>query len=100
MRTDFKGVCRLKQRAANRKYTPAQEAARARAADSIKTENRSWWGNFSHAVQDMMDMNAGTGSVGSSDDAQVTYSIQSDCCDVSILRVASTAFRIRVSGLL
>ena len=61
----------MKERAANRAYTPAQEAAQARAADSIKTENRGWWGDFSSAFQGMMDANAGTGAAADDSDAQV-----------------------------
>jgi hypothetical protein len=51
-------VRRLKQRAASRKYTPAQEAARARAADGLRRQQQaggSWWGGFADAVQDAWD---------------------------------------------
>ncbi|CAK0783074.1 hypothetical protein CVIRNUC_006269 [Coccomyxa viridis] len=62
---------RLKQRAQSRAYTPAQEAAWARAADSIKTQDRGWWGNLSSALHDMMDSAAGTGSAAGSGNVQV-----------------------------
>ena len=67
-------VNRLKQRAANRKYTPAQEAAWARAANSIRSENRSWWGSLSNAFQDMMEAAGGSSAGIYTDDVQVRHS--------------------------
>ena len=64
-------LCRLKERAQSRAYTPAQEAAWAQAADSIRSQDRGWWGNLSSAFQGMMDAAAGTGSAAGPGDVQV-----------------------------
>lgn len=60
--------CRLKERAESRKYTPAQEAARSRAADSIRTQHSGWWGGLANAMSGawagVVDAAAGTDSRG------------------------------------
>ncbi|BDA47700.1 probable chaperone protein DnaJ at N-terminal half [Coccomyxa sp. Obi] len=60
---------RLKERAASRRYTPAQEAARSRAADTIRAQHSGWWGGFADAVNDAWTgvVDAAAGTVGSSD---------------------------------
>lgn len=51
--TGIQSPCRLKERAASRKYTPAQEAARGRAADALRQQHSGgWWGGFAEAVSD------------------------------------------------
>lgn len=74
---------RLKQRAASWQYTPAQEAARARAAQGIHRQQDSWWGGIANAVQDAwcdaMDGMAGvTGVGGSYGDEEVSHFYDND----------------------
>ena len=68
----------MKERAESRKYTPAQEAARSRAAESIRQQHSGWWGGFASAVNDawagVVDAAGGAGGSGggSSTDAEVS----------------------------